>query len=183
MCLRVKLLFISDIHGYYNNLKIIDEQIVRRNIDKLIVLGDLYYQGPSYNNVKEIQSNMVKSFLHKHKEHLICMKGNCDSDVDIKASDFPISEGISYIFIDNFNIYITHGNKYNISSNKLNEGEILIYGHEHVPYIKQFDGKIYINVGSISFPRNDGLPTYMIYENKIFTIYDIEDNVIDRIEV
>lgn len=180
---KVKLLFMSDIHGYYDNLKIIDEKMVRQNIDKLIVLGDLYYQGPSYNNSKKIQSNMVKKFLHKYKEHLICMKGNCDSDVDIKASDFPISEGISYIFIDNLSIYITHGNKYNISSNKLNDGEILVYGHEHVPYMKQFDGKIYINVGSISFPRNGGMPTYMIYENKVFTIYDIEDNVIDRIEI
>ncbi len=65
----------------------------------------------------------------------------------------------------------------------MNDGEILVYGHEHVPYMKQFDGKIYINVGSISFPRNDGMSTYMIYENKIFTIYDIEDNVIDRIEI
>ncbi len=41
----MKLLFISDIHGYYDNLRIIDEKMVRKNIDKLIVLGDLYYQG------------------------------------------------------------------------------------------------------------------------------------------
>ncbi len=77
------------------------------------------------------------------------MKGNCDSEVDIKASDFPINEGISYIFIDNLNIYIAHGNKYNINKNKLNQKEILIYGHEHIPYIKQTENKTYINVGSI----------------------------------
>lgn len=51
----MKLLFISDIHGYYNNLKIIEKQINNQKIDKLIVLGDLYYQGPSYNNIKQIQ--------------------------------------------------------------------------------------------------------------------------------
>lgn len=179
----MKLLFISDIHGYYNNLKIIEKQINNQKIDKLIVLGDLYYQGPSYNNIKQIQSNKVKEFLNNHKEHLICMKGNCDSEVDIKASDFPINEGISYIFIDKLNIYITHGNKYNINKNKLNQKEILIYGHEHIPYIKQIGNKTYINVGSISFPRNNNKPTYMIYNNKTFTIYDIETNIIDSIEI
>ena len=87
----MKLLFISDIHGYYNNLEIIEKQINNQKIDKLIVLGDLYYQGPSYNNIKQIQSNKVQEFLDNHKKHLICMKGNCDSEVDIKASDFPIN--------------------------------------------------------------------------------------------
>ncbi len=55
----MKLLFISDIHGYYNNLKIIEKQINNQKIDKLIVLGDLYYQGPSYNNIKQIQSKRI----------------------------------------------------------------------------------------------------------------------------
>ena len=42
---------------------------------------------------------------------------------------------------------------------------------------------IYINVGSISLPRDNNKPTYMIYENKKFTIYDIEDKIIDSIEL
>ena len=42
---------------------------------------------------------------------------------------------------------------------------------------------IYINVGSISLPRDGNKPTYTIYENKKFTIYDIDGNVIDSIEV
>ena len=33
----MKLLFISDIHGYYNNLEIIEKQINNQKIDKLIV--------------------------------------------------------------------------------------------------------------------------------------------------
>ena len=42
---------------------------------------------------------------------------------------------------------------------------------------------IYINVGSISLPRDNNKPTYMIYENKRFTIYDIEDRIIVSIEL
>lgn len=179
----MKLLFISDIHGYYDNLKIIEEQILKKHVDKLVVLGDLYYQGPSYSNTKKIESNKVKDFLTKHKKNLICMKGNCDSEVDIKSSDFPINDGLSYIFIDNLNIYITHGNIYNINKNKLNKDEILIYGHEHIPYIKQEKDITYINAGSISFPKDNNKPTYMIYENKTFTIYDIENTTLKSIKM
>lgn len=42
---------------------------------------------------------------------------------------------------------------------------------------------IYINVGSISLPRNNNNPTYAIYKNKNITIYDINDNKIDSIDL
>ena len=41
----------------------------------------------------------------------------------------------------------------------------------------------YINVGSISLPRNNYAPTYAIYENKTITIYDINDNIIENINL
>ena len=42
---------------------------------------------------------------------------------------------------------------------------------------------VYINVGSISLPRNDNNCSYAIYEDKKVTIYDIYDNIIDSVEV
>lgn len=180
----MKIIFISDIHGLYNNLNVIEKKIETEKIDKLVVLGDLYYSGPSYNGNFKIESSKVKDFLTKHKKILICMKGNCDSDVDIKASDFPICSGLSILYIDGLNIYITHGNEYNIQKNrKFSNKDILVYGHEHIPYIKKQNDQIFINVGSISFPKDGNLPTYMIYENKNFTIYDIEGKIIDRLQI
>ena len=60
---------------------------------------------------------------------------------------------------------------------------MLVYGHEHIPYIKKNNDMTYINVGSISLPRDGNKPTYMLYNNKKFTIYDIDGNVIDSIVV
>ena len=45
----MKILFISDIHGININLKKIEKVIEKEKIDKLVVLGDLYYAGPTYN--------------------------------------------------------------------------------------------------------------------------------------
>ena len=180
----MKIIFLSDIHGIYENLNFIEKVIKNHNIDMIAVLGDLYYPGPTYSGDKKINSVIVKDFLTKYSEKLICMRGNCDSDVDIKASDFPICNGLSLIHIDSLNIYITHGNEYSKEKNRKFTGkDILVYGHEHIPYIEKSNNMIYINVGSISLPKNNNLPTYMIYENRQFTIYDINEKIVDKINV
>ena len=179
----MRILFFSDIHGIDKNLNVIEREIIDKKIDKLVCLGDLYYTGPTYNQDFVIRSNKVHEFLTKYQDILICMKGNCDSAVDIKASDFPISDGISLLLVDGLDIYITHGNEYSYEKNrKLNRKGILVYGHEHTPFIKKDDKMIYINVGSISLPRND-VATYAIYEDKKIIIYDIDGNVIDGVEL
>ncbi len=180
----MKILFISDIHGITTNLNVIDNKLQTEKFDKLVCLGDLYYAGPSYDNKYEINSKGVFDFLTKYQDKLICMMGNCDSSVDIKASDFPISNGISLINTDGLDIYITHGNEYSFEKNrKFNRKGILIYGHEHIPFIKKNGDMIYINVGSISLPRNNFNPTYAIYENKKITIYDINNNIVESINL
>ena len=180
----MKILFISDIHGIDNNLKRIEKIIEKEIIDKLVVLGDLYYAGPTYNQKYKVNSKSVKEILTKYRDKIICLKGNCDSLVDIKSSDFPICDNLALICVDGLDIYLTHGNEYSFDKNrKFNRKGMLVYGHEHIPYIKKNNDMTYINVGSISLPRDDNKPTYMLYNNKKFTIYDIDGNVIDSIVV
>ena len=156
----MKLLFISDIHGICDNLEYIDQVIEREKIDKLIVLGDLYYSGFGYNDNYKINGNFVKDFLTKYSNMLICMRGNCDSDVDVKVSDFPICNNLSSIFVDEINIYITHGNEYNSKkNNKFNSKGVLVYGHEHVPYIYKKEDS--------SHPQIYGIPFHRLIANQI----------------
>ena len=180
----MKILFISDIHGIDNNLKRIEKIIEKEIIDKLVVLGDLYYAGPTYNQKYKVNSKNVKEILTKYGDKIICLKGNCDSLVDVKSSDFPICDNLALICVDGLDIYLTHGNEYSFDKNrKFNIKGMLVYGHEHIPYIKKNNDMTYINVGSISLPRDGNKPTYMLYNNKKFTIYDIDGKVIDSIEV
>lgn len=180
----MKLLFISDIHGIPKNLTKIDQIIKEEKVDKLVVLGDLYYAGPSFSNQEEVDINAVKAFLMQYQETILCLRGNCDSDVDVKTTDFPICDDLSLIHTDNLDIYCTHGNHYNMDKNsKFNRKAILVYGHEHYPYIKRKYDMVYINTGSISLPRNGSEPSYLIYENKRFTLYTITGEVIDVIEI
>ncbi|MDD3241348.1 MAG: phosphodiesterase [Bacilli bacterium] len=178
----MKLLFISDIHGIVDNLNYIENLLTEEKFDKLIVLGDLYYMGFNSIDNHSFNNTLVKDFLYKNRNKLICMRGNCDSDVDIVTSDFPIASGLSLINVDGIDIYITHGHEYNIESkrHKFNNC-FLVYGHKHFPFIEKVEDVTYINTGSISLPRNNSNPTYLVYEDRKFTIYDIYGNKVDEI--
>lgn len=91
----MKIMFISDIHGIKTNLKLIEEEYKKLKCDKLVVLGDLYYIGPRNKMNEDYDIQSVIDFLNSHKEEIICIKGNCDADVDQVVSDFPIiKEGV-----------------------------------------------------------------------------------------
>ena len=56
----MKVLFISDIHGIDTNLKRIEDIIEKEKVDKIEILGDLYYAGPTYSQEYEINSMSVR---------------------------------------------------------------------------------------------------------------------------
>lgn len=172
----MKLMFISDIHGIKTNLEKIRERFKQLKCDKLVVLGDLYYIGPRNKMVEGYDVQAVEKFLESMKDKLICMRGNCDSEVDIMVSNFPIVEQLGLIMMEEHDIYFTHGHIYN-ESNWNKENSILVYGHFHLPGIKKIETNYYINPGSISLPR-EGLPSYLVLDDEKATIYDIEDNII-----
>ena len=174
----MNILFFSDIHGISDNLDIIDSKIKEHNINKLICLGDLYY---NYSYSHESNPEEVEEFLNKYNSILTCMKGNCDNYIDISNSKFSIIDDYLKFSVDDIDIYITHGNKYNMSNSSFMDKGVLIYGHEHIPYIERGNNKIFINTGSISLPKGGSNPSYVIYSNREFIIYDIYDNVIDKI--
>lgn len=173
----MKLMFISDIHGIKTNLEKVKERFKELNCDKLVVLGDLYYIGPRNKMVEGYDIKAVESFLESMKDKLICMRGNCDSEVDLMISNFPIMNDLSLIMTENHDLYITHGHIYN-ESNWMKENSILIYGHFHIPFIKKIETNYYINPGSISLPKEGYKPSYLIYDENKITIYDIDDNII-----
>lgn len=173
----MKILFISDIHGIKTNLPKIKVRFKELNCNKLIVLGDLYYNGNKM--FKDYAPNYVREFLESFKENLICIKGNCDSEADKLSSNFLIVDELVTIKTTNNNIYLTHGHIYN-EHNWNRTNSILVYGHSHKPFIKESKTNIYISPGSISLPRNNIGPTYLYYDENQFIIYDINDHEIAK---
>ena len=178
----MKLFIFSDIHGIVTNLEKLKNAIENESPNKIVVLGDLYYTGPTYTGDAEVASFQVHKFLQSKKDMIVAVKGNCDSPVDVKASDFPMTDGLMMIEADDTVLFFAHGNEHSKSRNaKVPAGCNLIYGHEHIPYIEKQDGITYVCVGSVSLPKENNPPTYAVFEDKKLQIKSlVDEKVIDE---
>lgn len=174
----MKYLVISDIHGsqYYANK--ISEVYKKENPDKIILLGDLYYHGPRNSLPKEYNPMEVAKILNNLRENILCVKGNCDAEVDEMISEFSFNNDI-YMNIKGLKFLFTHGHKYNIENPPENI-DVLVYGHLHTGFIKEKDGVIYVNSGSISLPKNNTQNSYLIIDENKIILKDVEGNTIDE---
>ena len=176
----MKLMFASDIHGDYECALATLEKYKEEKADQLILLGDLLYHGPRNDLPKGYAPKKVIALLNENKNHLVCVRGNCDTEVDQMVLEFPILADYMLIFEQGRRFFITHGHHYNTTTPPLlSSGDILIHGHTHVLTATPFgDGLVYLNPGSVSLPKENNPPSYMIYEDGNFTVKDFDGNEI-----
>lgn len=180
----MKLLVISDIHGSLFYLKKILNIFEKNSYDKILILGDELYHGPRNPLPKEYNPKEAAELLNRYKNKIIAVRGNCDSEVDQMVLDFPITADYNMILWENKKIFMTHGHIYNIDNSFLLEnGDILIYGHFHIPMIQRKEGKIFLNPGSISLPKENNSNSFGVFENGNFYIKDMEENILMETEL
>ena len=114
----------------------------------------------------------VAKILNGLKENILCVRGNCDAEVDEMISDFKFEENIQ-MDIEGKRYFFTHGHKYNMD-NMPKDVDVLVYGHFHTGFIKEKDGVTCINPGSISLPKGGTKNSYLIIENGKYGIREIE---------
>lgn len=174
----MKIFIVSDIHGSAYYCKKALERFYAEKADKILILGDILYHGPRNDLPVEYSPKNVIAMLNPMKKYILCVRGNCDTEVDQMVLDFPILAEYIFFSDENTNIFATHGHKFNINNlPPLNKFDVLLHGHTHVPALVQTDDCIYINPGSVSIPKEESWNGYMIYENGNFTWKDLEGNI------
>ena len=170
----MKLLIASDIHGSAAFCRNLIEAIKRENADKVLLLGDILYHGPRNNLPKEYAPKEVAAMLNEIKGKLLCVRGNCDTEVDQMMLDFPVLSDSAMLFVDGMTIVASHGHN---DFPTLEEGDVVVSGHTHVPvdYVK--DGVRYINPGSVSIPKENSWHGYIVLENGVFTWKNLEGEI------
>lgn len=164
----MKLMIASDIHGSAFYCSQLIEAFKREKPDKLLLLGDLLYHGPRNDLPKEYAPKKVIELLNGIKEELLCVRGNCDTEVDQMVLEFPILAEYCILYIGNKMIFATHGHNFNPTKKpKLKKGDILLNGHTHIPSYEDKGDFIYINPGSISIPKEDSEHSYMIIDENL----------------
>ena len=168
----MKIMFASDIHGDIECAKKMLETYFSEKADRLCLLGDLLYHGPRNDLPKNYDPKSVIALLNENREHLLCVRGNCDTEVDQMVLDFPILADYAFLCTDGITMLLTHGHHYNTKTPPpMKKGDLLIHGHTHVLCIESFgDENLYINPGSVTLPKENNVRSYMIYENRTFSI-------------
>ena len=171
----MKFLIASDIHGSGYWCEKLVEAFAREGADRLILLGDTLYHGPRNPLPLGYEPPKVAALLNERAESILCVRGNCDSDVDQMVLDFPIMADYALIACGERLVYITHGHIFSSDAPpRLHRGDILIHGHTHVPSCRDMGSFTYINPGSAALPKEDFPNSYLILEDGLFTWKDME---------
>ncbi len=170
----MKLMFASDIHGSAYYAELLKEKYYEESPKKLILLGDLLYHGPRNDLPEGYNPKKVIDILNSLSDEILCVRGNCDTEVDQMVLNFPIMADYMVMYIDEKELYITHGHKFNPDNlPPIKNGAYLMNGHTHVSKDEVIGGIRYLNPGSVSIPKENTNHSYMIYENGGFTLKNL----------
>lgn len=172
----MRLMIASDIHGSAFYCEKMLDCYRREAPDKLILLGDILYHGPRNDLPAGYRPKEVTAMLNGIKNDILCVRGNCDTEVDQMVLDFPIMADYAFLYLDGRMVYVTHGHIHNLENlPMLKSGDILLHGHTHVPAcVKTEEGIIYLNPGSVSIPKGNSHHSYMIMDEKGVIFKDID---------
>ena len=170
----MKLMFASDIHGSRAWCEKVRERFEAEAPERLILLGDLLYHGPRNNLPLEYDPKGVIAILNSMKEHLLCVRGNCDAEVDQMVLHFPILSDSALLVLDGLTIHATHGHIHGPDTPPpLRQEDILLCGHFHVPVRRDCGRYTYLNPGSAALPKENSPHSCMVLEGGQFTWLDV----------
>ena len=173
----MKIMVASDIHGSAYYCQKMTEAYKNSGAQKLLLLGDILYHGPRNDLPKEYAPKKVIEMLNNISDEILCVRGNCDSEVDQMVLKFNIMAEYAIIYDGERMIFATHGHKFNKDNlPSLKKGDILLHGHTHIPVNEIIDGITVMNPGSVSIPKENSWHGYMIIENGTYTWYDFDGN-------
>ena len=176
----MKWMIASDLHGSAYYCRKMLEAFEREGADRLFLLGDLLYHGPRNDLPREYAPKEVIPLLNGKKEKLLCVRGNCDAEVDQMVLEFPVLADYAVLPVGRRLIYATHGHIYHVKNlPPLAPGDVLLHGHTHVPAWTEFgQGNLYLNPGSVSIPKENSPHSYMTLEGNTMQWKELKSSAV-----
>ncbi len=154
----MKYLIASDIHGSAHWLRRLIECYRVENAGCLVLLGDILYHGPRNDLPEGYAPKECISLLNDFADNILCVRGNCDTEVDQMVLSFPIMADYAVMEMGGTLIYLTHGH---LTLPPLKNKPIVLGGHTHVPACEDRGEYVYLNPGSVSLPKEGSAHSYM----------------------
>ena len=96
----MKIIIASDIHGDAVCAARLVDIYKNSGASRLLLLGDILYHGPRNALPAGYAPAKVAEMLNEIKDEIICVRGNCDAEVDGMVLKFPINSDMVMLEAD-----------------------------------------------------------------------------------
>ncbi|WP_260863796.1 phosphodiesterase [Citrobacter sp. Marseille-Q6884] len=181
----MKLMFASDIHGSLPATECVLDRFAQSGAQWLVILGDVLNHGPRNALPEGYAPAQVAERLNEHASRIIAVRGNCDSEVDQMLLNFPITAPWQQILTEKQRLFLTHGHLFGPGNlPPLSPGDVLVYGHTHLPVAEKREHIYHFNPGSVSLPKGGFKASYGILDDDILSVMALNDqSIIAQIEI
>lgn len=176
----MRLLIASDLHGAADRIALLRDKARRLQPDLLILLGDLLYHGPRNPLFSSYTPQAALDVLRHMDVPILAVRGNCDSEADRMLLPFDVPPS-ARLFVDGLNIIAVHGHHLppNPPFPGVEEGNVLLSGHTHLPLAVTEGGIHHWNPGSTTLPKGGNPPSYAVWESGEFRVLTLlEDRLL-----
>lgn len=98
---------------------------------------------------------------------------------------FPMTADYNLIPLEDRRLLITHGHLYSEEklSHFLQKGDALVFGHIHIPILKEKEGIYYLNPGSATLPKENHPQTYAVLEDNHFEVKTLDGQIYRQLQL
>ncbi|MDR3086040.1 MAG: phosphodiesterase [Christensenellaceae bacterium] len=179
----MKILFASDLHGSATATEALLDRLEIEGARRLVLLGDLLYHGPRNPLPKGYDPQIAAKLLSAQKEKILCVRGNCDADVDQLLLPFPIGAENLLLYLGEIAVFATHGHHASFENPPfLRQGDAFLQGHTHVKRLEKQNGLLLLNPGSVSLPKDGDEGSYLLWEDGVFALKTLDGREISALE-
>ena len=175
----MKWLIAADIHGSARWCRAVLSRFEEERADRLLLLGDVLYHGPRNDLPEAYAPKEVIAMLNGRAADILCVRGNCDTEVDQMVLSFPVMAEYALLETAGRLVFVTHGHIWRKDHlPPLHPGDILLHGHTHIPACEPLpEGIRYLNPGSAAIPKENTPHSCMTLEGDTFRWLDLQGGV------
>lgn len=173
----MRVLICSDLHGASDSAEFLLSQFQNRKCDLLICLGDVLYHGPRNDLPSGYEPKKVIKILNSIADKILCIRGNCDAEVDQMVLEFPLYPSYDMV-INDLHCHLEHGHHLTLENIPT---DVIFYGHTHVSCFEKKDHRWLINPGSITMPKEHTQRSYIFWEDHSISLYNFENERIQTL--
>ena len=191
----MKLGVISDIHGNYEALKAVLEELDRLNVSEIYCLGDVVGY---YSQVNECCEELIKrnipSLMGNHDWYMVsggfCLRSNSVNECLAYQRKVITKNNIEWLRTNEIqrivgDIHMVHGGWSDPIDEYLRKpseeyfskikGKIFMSGHTHIQTLQVYKDKMYCNPGSVGQPRDHNpKAAFATIENENISLHRVD---------